>query len=345
MKKHLIAAAVAGALAVPAMAQVTVSGTMDVGILNQDKATSESATPVTTKVSETGNMSLNGTTEIVFSGSEDLGGGLKAGFKLAQGMDNAAASARDHFISLSGGFGGVRVGRFSPALEGDFAKFAGGITTNTHGTVDSNSSFWTNRTAAGDFGRQNSVIEYTSPKFAGATIKAAYANQKTDTSDNSTETEATGTDFSIGYRAGPLAGFISVASREEVDAVGQKDKTDMNAVGVSYNFGMASVTVAHSTMKAKEDGAQTHKGQLTGYGVKVPMGAITLQVSAYSGEDKKAGGIDGKEKLKGHQIGVLYALSKRTTVYAIQGLDQDDDADVAGKDKDEEYSIGITHKF
>jgi predicted porin len=345
MKKHLIAAAVAGALAVPAMAQVKVSGTMDVGILNQDKATSESATPVTTKVSETGNMSLNGTTEIVFSGSEDLGGGLKAGFKLAQGMDNAVAKARDHFISLSGGFGGVRVGRFSPSLEGNFAKFAGTITTNTRGSVDSDSSIWTARTAAGDFGRQNSVIEYSSPKFAGATLKAAYANRKTDTSNNSTETEATGTDFSVGYSAGPIAGFISIASREEVNSLTSKDKTDMNAVGLSYNFGMASVTVAHSTMKAKENGVQTHKGHLTGYGVKVPMGAITFQLSAYSGEDKKAGGTDGKEKLKGHQFGVLYALSKRTTVYAIQGLNQDDDADVAGKDKDEEYSIGITHKF
>ena len=80
MKKHLIAAAVAGALAVPAMAQTTVYGIMDLAVRSANPDAGDSTT---TMVS--GSFF---TSRLGFRSVEDLGGGMKAGFVL-EGKVNA----------------------------------------------------------------------------------------------------------------------------------------------------------------------------------------------------------------------------------------------------------------
>ncbi|MEN9764444.1 MAG: hypothetical protein RL397_399, partial [Pseudomonadota bacterium] len=121
MKKHLIAAAVAGAFAVPAMAQVTVYGILDVGYKSTE-TTSVSSVNVTTKTesSSFGNSGQQSGSRLGFSGTEDLGGGMKAGFVYELGMDpteanyggtSAFGANRQGFVSLSGGFGEIRLGR------------------------------------------------------------------------------------------------------------------------------------------------------------------------------------------------------------------------------------------
>ena len=127
MKKHLIAAAVAAAVAVPAMAQVTISGAIG-GNSTKYKtdgasAPSESAT--------TANDHL-GTTALRISGAEDLGQGMKASFvlegdlSLSSGLgSNNSTSDKDNVfnrfanVSLSGALvksqSGVRTTR--PKLQ------------------------------------------------------------------------------------------------------------------------------------------------------------------------------------------------------------------------------------
>ena len=81
MKKHLIAAAVAAAVAVPAMAQnVTLSGYVEAGY--QDLSFSGDATTRTNEELKAFTAGPFGSSRLVISGSEDLGGGLKAGFRL-----------------------------------------------------------------------------------------------------------------------------------------------------------------------------------------------------------------------------------------------------------------------
>lgn len=348
MKKHIIATAVAAAFAVPAAAQVTISGTIDINVYGQTKATTEAATPVTTKNTDTGDDNGFATPELVFSGSEDLGGGLKAGFKLssqiAAGINSSAA--RDQFISLGGGFGEARFGRFSHASEGILAKFGGGGSTSQMGSIDSNSSLWTNRTAAGDFGRQDNVIEYKSATFSGLQVTASYSLDKTSTSGTSTvQTNANQQDISVAYKAGALEAAVSMASRENQTNATTKAKTEMDVVGASYNLGMASVSAVYSNLKADTSGAQTNKGKIYGVGFTLPLGSTTLKAMMYDGEDKMAGGADGIVALDGYQISAVYTLSKRTSLYAVTGLSESDDADTVNKLRNSSYGLGIVHKF
>jgi predicted porin len=62
----------------------------------------------------------NNSSRIGFKGTEDLGGGLKAGFQLEHGFDPTNGTASSRFwgrqaeVNLSGNFGTVRLGTFTP---------------------------------------------------------------------------------------------------------------------------------------------------------------------------------------------------------------------------------------
>ena len=75
MKKHLIAAAVAAAVAVPAVAQVTVYGLFDAAYTDIKTTTAAAVTTKTNDYVDSGRMSGS---RLCFRGAEDLGGGLKA---------------------------------------------------------------------------------------------------------------------------------------------------------------------------------------------------------------------------------------------------------------------------
>jgi len=123
MKKTLVA--LAATAVTGAFAQVTITGNIDIGVRNTD------AQATTSKLVElkTNNIS---TSTYGFAGTEDLGGGLKAGFKMegtinvsqASTLNSAAQSGSaadttyasgtpfdsEQFLSLSGNFGTVRAG-------------------------------------------------------------------------------------------------------------------------------------------------------------------------------------------------------------------------------------------
>jgi hypothetical protein len=120
MKKHLIAAAVAGAFAVPAMAQVTVSGTYGVAY-GKGLASAQGL-----RVSDG---------HITFSAAEDLGGGMKAGASLelrlrgrvqdtvpavgeTGAIQDIGVGGRNASVSLSGPFG---------TIDGGAIEFSNGI--------------------------------------------------------------------------------------------------------------------------------------------------------------------------------------------------------------------------
>jgi hypothetical protein len=67
MKKHIIAAAVAAAVAVPAMAQVTISGNIEAG-----RASIKAGTTTAASYTQAGVESqITGTPEVRFSGAKD----------------------------------------------------------------------------------------------------------------------------------------------------------------------------------------------------------------------------------------------------------------------------------
>ncbi|MFM8677135.1 MAG: porin, partial [Burkholderiaceae bacterium] len=83
MKKQLIAAAVAGAFALPAMAQVTISGSIQSGVMDTGAAGAKAV--VATRLG-------GGLNSINITSSEDLGGGMSAGSAFQMRFDSTGAN-------------------------------------------------------------------------------------------------------------------------------------------------------------------------------------------------------------------------------------------------------------
>jgi len=404
MKKHLIAAAVAGAFAVPAMAQVTVSGVVDVSGVYGNKVTDVSASDVTTTTKSINTGSLNPwtTSQIVISGTEDLGGGLRASFFLASGIAGAAvgeggelgASAegrrqgfmdRDRNLSLAGGFGTVRLGRFIPAAAMGYHGFSGAATASqgslyplAHPVSAAANRVVVGSAGAGSFERQEMQLQFTSPTISGFTLNVNYGTNSRDLSAELDKGEITQLGVHLGYSAGPLSFGIATNNRTVMtentmyplatstssNAVTNTQTTastrvdrkgDLDWVGASYDFGAARLSATHVQRKdtAGAGGAARSTAtdaKATGLGISVPLGAITLAGSVYQGTDKRAAtGATDDMKLTGNQVSVRYALSKRTTVYGFVGTNEvkrDGSANTATATRKESgNAIGILHTF
>ena len=75
----------------------------------------------------------------------------------------------------------------------------------------------------------------------------------------------------------------------------------------------------------------------------IPVGAFTLRAATGNGSVTKAG-VKASD-LKQNQIGVNYALSKRTTAYMYSGTTKDAAAGAAPVDKKTSTIYGVLHTF
>jgi len=357
MKKHLIAAAVAAAVAVPAAAQVTVTGTIDAAAYETRKTTATISGAVanrnaSVKTLNTGEQSGFSTSVLGFAGSEDLGGGLKASFFWNQTInaDTGAEDVRDGWIAVSGGFGEVKVGRFVPAGEATLGAYITG-TTNQLGTIDPLFNW-----DGVELGRQGGNLQYTSPKFSNIQVVFGYNDSSSDTTATAGEASQRQIDVAVNYGSGPLTLGIARTERkmtaEAAATLGvttlamdanTSAKIELDSVGASYNFGMALLRASYFDYKSTANSAQVSK--LSGYqmGLTVPVGNFSPYVNFYDAEDKDTGAAANLIDLKGHQVGVTYALSKRTGLYAVIGQDKAKIAQVSLKN--EGSAIGIRHSF
>ncbi len=162
MNKTLIVAAVSALAAGGALAQssVTIYGRVNVSAERQDAAGVK-----TYKL-------VNNASRIGFKGTEDLGGGLKAGFQLEHGfnIDTGGASqsafwARQAEANLSGGFGAIRMGTFTS--EAYFAT-ADYVSMHNHDTGTSEDKLYAY------LGRNTNKIAYRLPEFVkGLSVEGA----------------------------------------------------------------------------------------------------------------------------------------------------------------------------
>ncbi len=126
MKKHLIAAAVAGALAVPAMAQVEIYGVIGAAYENTKLSIDQpGADDSFIKTTTTGANNRQAGNRVGFRGKEDLGGGMSASFVYELNTDIATGmgTVRRGFVALGGGFGEVRLGREDGAVRQVYNSF------------------------------------------------------------------------------------------------------------------------------------------------------------------------------------------------------------------------------
>jgi len=322
MKKHLIAAAVAGALAVPAMAQVTVYGIMEAGI----GSTSTSGSTSTTKVVD----STVNTSRLGFKGSEDLGGGMSAIFGLEARLDpqtgdvdEASKSSffeRGAYVGLSGGFGTVKIGKLDhQGGENNDASVFGNV-----GLVDGSSA-----TGGVEIGSdQNNTIDYTTPAMGGFKLNIGHSLKDNGTA-NTDNTHEGITTYQV---SGSVSGItLKVGGGTEKEVGGTKTKV----MGVSAGTSIAGAKVGISYQTAEVAAVDRKHTLVT---AAVSLGGALTAYAVYGKFD-----VDGSTNNDYSRVavGVGYSLSKRTTVYA---LHRNTDKGTGGADT-KETNLLISHSF
>jgi predicted porin len=317
MKKHLIAAAVAGVLAAPAMAQVTMYGIVEAGIGSTSTSGSTSTTGV---VDSTVNTSRLG-----FKGSEDLGGGMSAIFGLEARLDPQTGDVdeakknsffeRGAYVGLSGGFGTVKIGKLD---------HQGG--ENNDATVFGNVGLISGSVEIGS--DRNNTIDYTTPAMGGFKLNIAHSLKDNGNSDADNTHDGI-TTYQISGAVGSVN--IKVGGGEEKEVNGTKTKV----MGVSAGTSIAGAKVGVSYQTAEVASVDR---TFTGVNAAVPLGGALTGYGVFGKYD-----VDGSTSTDSTAttIALGYALSKRTTVY---GLHRNTDLGTGGADK-KETQLLISHSF
>ena len=368
MKKSLVAlAALAVAGVASAQSSVTLFGVVDASVSSYSNK-SDLAIPSLTnpflvdsiKVKRTvlANSGYN-SSRLGFRGTEDLGGGLAASFWLEapisndDGQQGVATFARRSTVSLSGGFGELRLGRdYTPTFWNDtvFDPFGtNGVGTNLISTANTGFGTWlgggttsvpgfTNVTGSNYVRASNSIGYFLPPNLGGFYGQVMYAFHERDKFDPGTltptalNTQRTGRYVGgrFGYANGPLdvAAAYGQSTIGDNFFVGTTTNVKTFNLGASYDFGVVKLFGEVSKAKNEVDTdsfllAQPTDIDLKGWllGATVPVGPGLIRV-AYSAVKYDFNlpvtpfVTTDDPKANKFAIGYVHNLSKRTALYA-----------------------------
>jgi predicted porin len=299
MKKTLIAAAALFAAA-GAMAEVTVFGTLDTTLRITDNGTAQK-----TVVGRDG----SGTTGLYLRVSEDLGDGLKAiglyehDFNFTGGTtaDQGASSndgTGERFAGLQGAFGTIKLGAPNqPSLT-----IQSGLRGAPFGTKDGgrNSAGGVYASGPGTGTGTQALVMFGG--FSGAVMLVPGSQ------DNAGEDTAAQSDIAVFYKAGPINSGLAIYSLGENKSTGAVEEQLLH-MGFQYNFGFATFGVGYHNYTA--DGEDVNSG--LNLQAIVPLSEqMTLGVNYQTLTDE----VDATGDVNQVAVGVNYALSKLTSVYA-----------------------------
>lgn len=351
MKKVLLAATISSLFAVAAHAQssVTLYGVIDAGVVYANN----SHVPGSASSGQSWGVGSGNVSDTLWGlkGSEDLGGGLHAIFKLENGFN-------------------VNNGAFTQSNEIFGRQALVGLQSNQYGTItlgkqyDSTVDYLAPLSAAGqDLGNNlaahpfdndnldnsfsiSNSVKYQSADYAGFKFGGLYgfSNKAGSFSDNRAYSAG------VSYMNGPLsvaASYLQINNPGEgTNAGGAVSSTDNEATfiagrqrtfggGINYAFGPATVGFVYTHTKLDgldainmNDGYEAISGnslRLDNYEVNTRY-AITPALSlagAYTFTNGSFSTAAGDAKPKYHQFSLLadYGLSKRTDVY-VEGVYQ-----------------------
>ena len=338
MKKSLLAVAVLGAFAGAASAQssVTLFGVVDLSV-NQIKNGS-------TKQTSMDSNQLN-SNRLGFRGTEDLGGGLLAGFWLEGGMANDTGSPagfnflRRSTVSLTSSMGEIRLGRdytnsFSTVATYD-AYGANGFGSAVNLYAGAVANMGSGATTAV---RANNMVGY----FLPGNLGGLYGSFQVAGGEGVNGNKYFG--GRLGYSAGP----IDVSGGVSETTVAGPNKYKTANIGASYNLGFAKIL---GFWDQRKFGAMKY----TTYEIStsVPLGQGEFRL-AYSKGDASGGtaAFNGSDAtLLGAEY--IYNLSKRTALYGQVGRLDNDGASAlslggagsAAGAKSTGYGVGVRHSF
>jgi len=314
MTRSMLLAAVATLASAGAFAQgsVTIYGRMNASVENIDR-NGVSTTEL-----------VNSSSRIGFKGTEDLGGGLTAGFQLEHGVsiDTGAAThgnqfwARQSEVFLgSQGFGTLRLGNYTS--EAYYAT-ADWVSMHNHDTGTSADMLYAY------IGRNTNKVGYRSPSFGGVTIDAA---------------------ASLGEGAAGQERSHDLALNYNTDTLhigaGYEDNGDANQFAVSALYTMGPFTFG-GYVQRDEDGLAADAGNRINVRL---VGMYAVGVSEFHLNVGRADSYDNIANSDATQFTLAYNhnLSKRTKLYAFY-TELNNDGPVYGGDF-RSIAAGIRHNF
>lgn len=232
-----------------------------------------------------GSPLTSGSSRYGFRGTEDLGNGLKASFNLEAQFDPTTGTAqgalfsRASNVSLSGGFGSVKLGRTLTPSYGGFRAWELSGAAN-YNVVNSQFGY------AGLNARNSSEISYSSPNLGGFAFSIGHVLKANNAG-------VAKNDLNITYKNG---GFAAGLSHNKLHG-----KDSNQALGVSYQF--SGVRIAGSL----QDAVSAGKGKGFTLGASGTVGPVALLVDWARDTDAHDSDV---------LLEARYPLSKRTTVYA-----------------------------
>jgi predicted porin len=327
MKKNIIALAIASVVAAPiAMADaptvygklnVNVNSTTDQGASNNDTAS-----------------------RIGLKGSEDLGNGLKAVYKVEFDLDlqeSGALKGRNQYLGLAGGFGTVLIGSHDTPL-----KMSQPSDLFNDGAADAKPyASYLGRSKDGGETRPDHVIAYVSPSFSGVKLIAAGVTNAANAKDNSV---ANSTSFAVTYGSTKKGLYLAAAQNNfSKDVTTTKAYTETR---FSAQYKTGGLTV-NGMMTTFDDGASTDAASEgtnmqfnAGYKIGKFMPKVKFSTVDYADSSRKDGSAVA--------LGLNYSLGKKTTAYVYtttldKNMNTKDVAQVAKATTS--TVIGMVHKF
>jgi predicted porin len=289
-------------------------------------------------------------------GTEDLGGGLKAGFWLESGINPDTGSTSEDLskpgsrfwnrrstVSLSSStLGEIRLGRdFTPTYNGYTAYDAFG--SNGVGAVD---KFFVSTLGAGnpsiDTGtRADNLVSYFTPGGLGG----FYGQLSAAAGEGNSGKRYLG--GRAGYAAGPLDVSAAYGQTRVTPGASGEDTYQVVDFGAAYDFGVAKLLGIFGQSKYGE-----LKMDVLEIGALVPVGNGTIRAS-YVRANAKGGAIESDDATQ-LALGYVHNLSKRTALYttvarvnnkgAAKFAVASSPALPAGKDSTG-FELGIRHSF
>ena len=333
-----------------AQSSLTVFGVVDAGISHYSTrsrswglAAPRQVTQSQTALSPSGYAS----SRLGFRGTEDLGGGLAAGFWLEAPLANDNGGGIGNFgrrstLSLSGPFGELRLGRDYTASfwnDGVFDPFGvNGVGTNLIAVVNSNlaasralasGGLLNGALSAGtdSYLRTSNALSYFLPPglggFYGQVQYAFHENVKASDASDSPSGRGRYAGARVGWTDGPADVALGYGESTLVSAAPGGEKIRSLNLGGSYDFGTVKLFGEWSRVRNARDDAGLFGSRATdrydGFvaGLNMPVGPGIVRASFarvnFGNGNGVPGGNASVDKLA---LGYVHNLSRRTALYA-----------------------------
>ncbi len=283
------------------------------------------------------NMGSN-TSAIGVKGSEDLGNGMQAIFKLEWQTDVSESSSftgRDQWIGLKGdSWGQLLFGTMSTSYKSAAAALDPFYRTrNQARNVGLQSILHRGKGEEGQ-GRATNTVRYDSPSFGGINFNGTYTldNDETDGEDDDP--------YSVGltYAGGPVYAFASYIT---TDSGGDDDAWQIGAKGTFGGAALWAMYEADGGLITTRSGGAVDDGDgldIWNIGASYTMGNNLISLDYGVGDESDS--LTAADDYTTWRIGAKHSFSKRTMAYITHA--QQDFEDAGEVDL---TSIGMRHNF